>query len=103
MQSCNRVYTAAAVFSPVSLVSFGTHACSLHVPIPGQAAGPRVPSQLGPVRAFHPSGLQAERNLYHKVFLDRGSKIGSTSLSLASDVDSDFCKAASARIKVAFR
>jgi len=71
-------------------------ACSLHDPIPGQASGTRVPSQLGPVRTFRPSGLQAERNLYRKVFLDRGSKIGSTSLSLASDggsVDSYFCSA----------
>src|SRR6218665_3242767 len=71
-------------------------ACSLHDPIPGQAAGPRVPSQLGPVGAFRPSELQAERNLYRKVFLDRGSKIGSTPLSLASgggSVDSYFCSA----------
>src|SRR6218665_2909631 len=85
LQSCNRAYTAAAVFSPVPLVSFGTPS-SLFTPcpIPGQAAGPRVPSQLGPVRAFRPSGVQAERNLYRKVFLDGGSKIGSTSLSIAS-------------------
>src|SRR6218665_2076421 len=86
LQSCSRVYTAAAVFSPVPLVSFGTPS-SLFTSWPDTRTVSRSTCSF-PVRScksFRPSGLQAKRNLYRKGFLHRGSKIGSTSLSLASD------------------
>ena len=51
-------------------------ACSLHDPIPGQAAGPRVPSQLGPVRAFRPSGLYKRNGIFTaKSFLIEAAKL----------------------------
>src|SRR6218665_1350529 len=95
LQSCNRVYTSAAVFSPVPLVSFGMPS-SLFTPLPDTRTGSRSTCSF-PVRSCKSFPSQwTTLYLYRKVFLDRGSKIGSTSLSLESDggsVDSYFCSA----------
>src|SRR6218665_2747727 len=87
-------------------------ACSLHDPIPGQAAGPRVPSQLGPVRASVPVDYKYRTEHLPQSFLIEAAKLVRhpfrwrlmvdllTVISAALQMK---LKAASARIKVAFR
>src|SRR6218665_347432 len=112
LQSCNRVYTSAAVFSPVPLVSFGMPS-SLFTPLPDTRTGSRSTCSF-PVRSCKsfPSQWTTSGTFTAKSFFIEAAKLARhpfrwrlmvdllTVISAALQLK---LKAASASIKVAFR